>query len=593
MTGNKLYLFFIFFVLISTTSAFGLSISSSVDKNVVELGDPVTLTISVTGEGGSTPEPILPNLSDFEVYSSGKNTSISVVNGKFSSTLEISYVLVAKKMGSLTIGPVTVRQGNKTTSTDPIKIDVKKPGMINQSPGQNKAPENVNVPNRTENFFIEQTVEKKRPYVGEQVTLTFRFYQAENLWEQPTLEWPEFTGFTVEDLPPNNRYFRVINRKRYRVTEIKRALFPITSGKVTIDSPRLTIREDVFNNFMDPFSMFGGGRRRPRSSGPKILTADRINLDVRPLPAQGKPADFSGAVGHYRISAQVDKDSVGVDEPITLKVILSGSGNIKSLPPISFPEIQDFRIYESGKTESINTSGGSVTGSKTFEQAVIPATSGNFTIPSIDFTFFNPDARRYQTVRTNPINVVASGEALVDIAGTPKNIIGAGQRSFAYIITDFPKPQGQFDIYRSTWFWILQFVPLAGMLTAVFMRIRRRKMIGDKAYARRMTAGKKSKELFKEALRKKKAGDVEGFYGELYSALVGYVADRLNLEKSALTSDDINKIERIDPKTRRELLELLGYSQTARFAPGSNSSKGMDSAVDKASLLLKQLERKI
>jgi hypothetical protein len=282
-----------------------------------------------------------------------------------------------------------------------------------------------------------------------------------------------------------------------------------------------------------------------------------------------------------------------VDEPITLKIVLSGSGNIKSLPPISFPEIQDFRIYESGKTESINTSGGAVTGSKTFEQAVIPVTSGEFTIPSIDFTFFNPDARRYQTIRTNSIGIVASGEALVDIAGTPKNIIGAGQRSFAYIITDFPKPQEQFDIYKSTWFWILQFVPLAGMLTAVFMRMRHRKIIGDKAYARRMTAGKKSRELFKAALRKKKAGDIEGFYGELYSALVGYIADRLNLEKSALTTDDIKRIDRIDPETRRELSALLGYSQTARFAPGSNSSKGMDRAVDKASMLLKQLGKKI
>ncbi|UCC80135.1 MAG: protein BatD [Candidatus Zixiibacteriota bacterium] len=593
MTGSRVYISIIIFIFLSAVSAFGLSVSSSVDRNVVELGDPITLSITVTGERGSTPDPILPDLSNFEVYSSGKNTSISIVNGRFSSTLEMSYVLVPKKMGILTIGPVRVKEKNEIISSNPIRIEVKQPGKIGQSPGQKRDTESVTTPNRTENFFIEQVVDKRRPYVGEQVTLTFRFYQAENLWEQPTLEWPEFNGFTVEDLPPNNRYFRVINKKRYRVTEIRRALFPITAGDAIIDSPRLTIREDIFDTFMDPFNMFGRGRRRARPSGPEILTADRIKLTVRSLPVQGKPGNFAGAVGQYKIRAIVDKDSVGVDEPITMKVILSGSGNIKSLPAVSFPEMPDFRIYESGKTESINNSGGIVSGSMTFEQAVIPVTSGNFRIPSIEFSFFNPKTRKYQTVRTDPRDIIASGEALADIGGTPKNIIGIGQRSFAYIITDFPKPEKQLDIYKSAWFWILQFVPIAGMIAAVFMRLHNRKLMGDQAYARRMSAGKKSRSLLKSALRKKQSGDVIGFYGELYSAIIGHIADRLNLEKSALTIDDIKAIEKLDSETRSELVGFLDGIQVARFAPGPNSASGMDRAAGDASGLLKRLEKKL
>lgn len=128
---------------------------------------------------------------------------------------------------------------------------------------------------------------------------------------------------------------------------------------------------------------------------------------------------------------------------------------------------------------------------------------------------------------------------------------------------------------------------------AVFMRLRNRRMMGDRAYARRMSAGKKSRVLFKSALRKKQSGDIIGFYGELYSAIIGYIADRLNLEQSALTVDDIKALDKLEPKTRSELVMFLNNVQVARFAPGANSISGMDKAVSEASELLKRLERKL
>lgn len=591
MTGRVLFICILIFALPAAVPALGLSISSSVDKNQVALGDPITLSVYVSGEGGSTPDPILPDLSDFDVYSSGKNTNITFENGKFASTLEVSYVLVPKKVGTLTIGSVTVRQKNQTVRSDPIQIEVTQPGQLSPSAPSGKKPQRITTPNRTENFFIEQTVDKRRPYVGEQVTLTFRFYQAENLWEQPSLEWPEFNGFTIEDLPPNNRYVKIINNKRYQVTEINRAIFPITAGEFVIDSPRLTIREDIFDNFMDPFNMFRRGRRGTSSRGPKVLTAEPIKLTVRQLPARGKPADFNGAVGQYNIKVSVDKDSVGVDEPITMKVTLSGTGNIKSVPALAIPEMKDFRVYESGKTESISNSGGVVSGSKTFEQAVIPVTSGDFQIPSIKFSFFNPTRGQYQTVSTEPVGIQASGEVLVDIAGTPKNVIGADHKSFAYIFTDFPPTRRRIDLYKSLWFWILQFVPIFGTTAALFFRLRKKKMIGDHAYARRISAGKKSRMAFKNALKNKESGNTEGFYGDLYSSMVGFIADRLDLEKSALTVDDIKEIHKIDSRTRVELTNFLNKCLNARFAPGANSSAGMDDTAKKASRLLGRLEK--
>lgn len=590
MTGRRLFIV-LTLVILWACSAFGLSVTSSVDITEVKLGDPITLSISVSGDGASAPNPILPNLSDFEVYSSGKNTSISIINGRFSSTLEITYVLVPKKIGTLIIGPVAVKAKRQTARSQPIKIEVKKPGKIGAVPRSSKKNVGTKTPQRAENFFIEQSVDNKRPYIGEQVTLTFKFYQAENLWEQPSLVWPEFGGFTIEDLPPNKRSNKIINGKQYRVTEIKRALFPITAGEIVIGSPRLVIKDNIFDSFRDPFNMFSRNRRRKRPTGPKELTAEPLKLTVRPLPVKGKPDNFAGAVGKYRIRVVTDKDSVGVDEPITMKVTLSGVGNIKSLPALSLPDMPDFRVYESGKTESINNSGGNVSGSKTFEQAVLPVTSGQFQIPAIAFSFFNPEKGRYRTIKTRPIDIIASGEELADLGGAPKNIIGSGNESFAYIITEFSGPEKSLELYDSFWFWFLQIIPVLGMVATIVLRTHYRKIMGDRGYARRFSAAKRSKAAMKSAGQKKAAGNFAGFYADLYTAVVGFLGDRLNLEISAMTVEDISKISEIDMETKVDLTNFINKCQAAQFAPNAIGVTGMDEELRKAMQLLHELEK--
>ncbi len=591
MIGKRSILYVLLLIAFLTAKAMALSVTASVDTDEIELGDPINLSITLTGRGGSLPDPILPDLSDFDVYSSGRNQSISIVNGAFSSSLELNYTLVPKKIGSLLIGPVVVKDKNEMVVSDPIKITVKKPGSLQKRPQAEQRSTRRQDQKQREDFFIEQTVDKTDPYVGEQVTLTFRFYQSVNLWQQPSLEWPEYAGFTVEDLPPNSRSYQYVNGKRYLVTEIKRALFPVTPGKVTIDTPRLTIKPDDFGSMMDPFSFFD--RDFFRSGRPKVLTARPIGLNVRPLPQKRKPEGFSGAVGNYKIGAEVDKDSVGVDEPITLKVILSGTGNIKSLPPVQMPELADFRVYESGKTESIDNKGRVVSGSKTFEQAIIPRTSGVFTIPSLEYSFFNPERGRYETVRTRPIEITATGEGLVDVGGAPKNIIGASKRSFAYIITEFPEPVKNIDLSARFWFWLLQGIPIIGVIAAVAVRSHYKRLVGDRSYARRITAIKRSRSIFKSAMAKKRSGDFSGFCGDLYDAIIGFIADRLDLEKSGLTIDDLRANERISADIKDDLTGFLERCQIARFVPSGFDTHAADDLLMEASNLIGRLEKAI
>jgi hypothetical protein len=591
MIGKRLTLNTLLFTAILTAKALALSVTASVDSDEVELGDAINLSITVGGRGGSLPDPILPDLSDFDVYSSGRNHSISIVNGAFSSSLEMNYTLMPKKVGNLIIGPVVVKDKKEMVASDPIKITVKKPGSLQKKPQAERRSTGRKDQKQRENFFIRQIVDKTSPYVGQQVTLTFRFYQAVNLWGQPSLEWPEYVGFTVEDLPPNSRSYQNVNGKRYLVTEIRRALFPITPGEVTVETPRLTIKLEDLGSMMDPFSLFDRGSFR--KGKPRVLTARPITLNVRTLPQKKKPADFSGAVGSYRIRADVDKDSVGVDEPITLKVTLSGTGNIKSLPPVEMPELSDFRVYESGNTISINNKGRLVSGSKTFEQAIIPRTSGIFTIPSLEYSFFDPNQGAYKAISTRPIQITATGEGLVDVGGAPKNIIDGSMRSFAYIITEFPEPANNIDLSGHLWFWFLQGIPILGVIAAVAVRSHYKKVLGDRSYARRMTAAKRSKSVFKSAVAKKRSGDFPGFCADLYDAVTGFIADRLDLEKSGLTIDDLRTSENISADIKDDMTRFLENCQTARFAPSSCDTKAADDLLEEASNLIKQLEKAI
>lgn len=587
MTGKRIIALLFPLSLLLPVNLYAITVTASVNTDDIELGEPISLNIIIAGQGVSIPDPILPDLSDFDVYSAGKNTSFSLQGGRSTSTRELSFTLVPKKTGRLIIGPVIVKNKKTMVSTEPIIINVRKPGAIPKDSRNKKRSSPRKTKNEQQDFFIEQFVDNKKPYVGQQVTLTFRFYQADNLWDQPTLEWPRYEGLTVEDLPPSTRSRKYINNKSYQVTEIKRALFPITSGEIIIESPKLTIKTDNFG-MTDPFGFFNRGSRRNK---PRIITTEAIRLKVRRLPMKGKPANFAGAVGKYIIRAVADKDSVGVDEPISLKVILSGTGEIKSLPALTVPEFPDFRVYESGKTESISQRGGKISGTKTFELALIPKTSGTYTIPSLEYSFFNPSRGKYETIRTKPIEIVASGEGLADVGGAPKNIIEAARYSFGYIITDYPERKSSVDLPVSVWFWMLQVVPVIGILTAFGFRSHYRKILGDRSYARRITAGKRSKAVFKAAIALKNAGDFGRFYERLNDAVLGYVSDRLDLEKSGLTVDELRKMELIEIDIRKELVRFLDDCQSARFSPSGFDNDGVERILHRGSELISRLEK--
>lgn len=267
----------------------------------------------------------------------------------------------------------------------------------------------------------------------------------------------------MEDLPPQKSYNKYIDGRAYRVIEIRKALFPTVSGKMIIEPTVLTIPPDAFSFFFDsdPFSLFS--RRRKRSHTPKVLQTGKIALDVKPLPAESKPSTFSGAVGEFNLRISLDKDTVEIDQLVTLKAVLSGTGNIKKLPGIEIPKLENFRLYDSGSNENISKSNYTVSGSKVFEWVLIPTASGEYDLPEVSFSYFDPIYNKYKTLTRKPGRVYVKPSSMVSISpeAIAKNIIPAAKTSLNYIITEFSDDLPGQPLYKNKILWLLQFLPLA------------------------------------------------------------------------------------------------------------------------------------
>ncbi|MDP6685456.1 MAG: BatD family protein, partial [Candidatus Omnitrophota bacterium] len=316
---KKISLFFILFLFAASISyADDISISYNVDQEEIAIDEQLTLTIIVNGTASNIPNPQIPALDGFTAYSSGRSQNISIINGKVNSAVSFNYILVPTDVGEYTLGPFTIDYKGKVYSAGPVTVNVLPRRQARQSVPYESSDRDYK--NTQDELFIETYVDKLRAYVNEQITLTFAFYQAVDLFENPVYAPATTTGFWTEDMPPQKKYYKVINGVKYLVTEIKTALFATSPGEFTIGSARLEASvEDLerysSRNFFDifdrdPFSMFRRGK-------PVILTTDPILVEILPLPEEGKPSHFKGDVGSFNIIASIDKESVEENQPIT------------------------------------------------------------------------------------------------------------------------------------------------------------------------------------------------------------------------------------------------------------------------------------
>ena len=340
---KKILIFIFLYFAFSNISLFAqdISIEATVNAQTASVGDQITYSVIVRGSSGNLPQPQLPALNDFKVYDSGTSSSFQFVNGQVSSSVAYNYVIVPVKEGTFVIPPVTLSYNNKTYQSQSVTITVTKQNQKPQTtaPPQQQAPtveEQLIQQSQAGEIFVKTIVNKEKVYVDEPLTLSYKVYFRNVSPEQVGLEKvPDFSGFWAEDVPPEKLHTRnteMYENKRY-YTQIlyKKILFPTSPGNKSIGSIKFDF---VIQDF---FSFFG--KKVVRDTNP-------VTINVEPLPIKGKPANFKGTVGSYEISSKLSTKNITQNEPFSLNIVISGTGNIKSISDLDVPPLQNFRIYD-------------------------------------------------------------------------------------------------------------------------------------------------------------------------------------------------------------------------------------------------------
>jgi len=585
---NKICFCLLIILLLYSQIFADISISASVDKNVVSLGEQITLQVVVSGDTTNIPQPKIPQIQDFQIYSSGRSQSISIINGQINSSITFTYILSPNRIGEFEIPPISVEYKGKIYQTEPIKIKVEK----SVSSPQKTVPQQQNVyRGKKRGVFIETFVDKHTAYVNEQITLTFRFYTKVNLLSQPQYSPPDTTGFITEDLPPQKNYYTIIDGKRYYVSEIKTALFPTTAGKFVIGpaTVRCTIEDfDIDDFFSDNFF------RRFFSQGKEVvLKSEPIEIKVLPLP-QPQPQFFSGNVGKYTIDVSVDKQKIEQNESTFLNIKISGVGNIKSL---TFPKSlienflgKNFVIYDPITTFDIKKENYVVKGSKTFKIPISVSSAGKFVIPEIKFVYFNPDSKKYETVSSLPITLEVWPSTKPQVVQTilSKTQSQPQQVSLEDIryIKSFYKVKNKKDFVSV--FILLQFLPILCWVTVLGYKKYEERKIKDFSKYRSSRAYKNAKNKLKNIYKSKNVVE------EMYDIIAEYLADKMNISKEAVSTQEINRFfkGRVEPKVYSDLVALWEELNFYKFAPSKLdiSILNLEEFVKKTTNVLEKLE---
>ena len=559
------------------------------------------MTVRASGEDIGSLQPELPKLSDFDVIGTNRSSStqISIVDGKMRSTntVDFLYYLRPKQPGMFTIGAVKVKHKGREYRTKSIRIEVAKgpTGTARTAPGARPGAgqETVSI---ADNLYVRAMVNKQNAYVGEQITVTYKLYNRLQLSNVEYGKRPSHSGFWVESLFDAQRLDwrqEVVDGKTYNVAILKKtALFPTTSGSHTFDP--LELRCDVVAR----------SRRRSffdfdRTQNVTIST-DPVRIEVAPLPKAGSPPDFDGAVGQFGISSTAQPLTVKQGDPVSLKVRVSGLGNLEAVTKLSTPALAGFKLYEPKISKTDQRKGDVIGGVKTFEYVLIPKMPGREEIPSFSFSYFDPTGRKYRTARTQPISlVVTPGEQPQEVASAgyalsreEVKLVGSDIR---YIKPDLDVliDHGE-RLHRNGLFLSLQCLPLLAFAGALAYRRHLLRIRSDVAYVRRRRAKGEAVKRLRAAGDALKDGRSKEFHAEVYRVLTEFLGDRLNVSAAGMTGEaavEHLRQQNLETDLLTDVEEIFRICDFARFAPSSLSSEDMSGLYERAKDLLSRLEK--
>lgn len=577
--------------------------------DVVVSGDQVRLVFTVNSQ--DIKDFRAPSIKGFDVLmgpSRSQQSSIQIINGKrtSNSSTAFTYILLAGSPGTYTIPAASVEVNGEKVFSNAISIKVLPQDQTSGNSGNNGGGSASSSRSQAagsrisaNDLFITATASKTTVHEQEAILLTYKVYTVVNL-RQLYGKMPDLKGFHTQEVElPQQKTFTLEHYKgrNYNTTVWSQyVLFPQQTGKLEIPSitfdgvvAQQTISDDPFDAFFN-----GGGYVEVK----KKITTPKVVINVQPLPA--KPAGFSGAVGEFKLASSINATDVKTNDAVTIKLTLSGTGNMKLIgtPEVKFP--QDFEIYDPKVTDDYKLTNSGLTGTKTFEYLAIPRHAGNFMIPAIEFTYFDLKSNSYKTLKTEAYNLkVAKGQGNADqvisdftnkesvkMLGKDIRFIKLGDSSL--------RPKGDF-FFGTVGYYLCYLIPL--LLFVVFAVIYRQKAL-ENANVEKV----KTKKANKVATRRMKlAGKLlaenkkNEFYDEVLKALWGYISDKLSIPVSQLSKDNIEAELTnygVQEALIAEFIGVLNECEYARYAPG-NENEAMDKVYSASVEVISKMENSI
>ena len=542
--------------------------------------------------------------------STSTQSSFSMINGQTSQTSSVTYtyILSALKNGTFTIPAATINVGGNHVKSNALKIEVvgtaqgggsRQGGRAQQQNEMRAAGSAIS----GSDLFIKVSASKQRVYEQEPILLTYKVYTLVSL-TQLEGKMPDLKGFHTQEIPlPQEKSFKIeqFNGRNYKtVTWSQYVMFPQMSGKLQV--PPITFNGIVVqqNRNVDPFeAFFNGGSGYVEVK--KQIKAPGVTIDVMPLPK--RPAGFSGGVGSFKMKTEIDKTDLKTNDPLTVRVTISGTGNMKLMkaPEVKFPK--DFDTYDVKTTDKTRLTAGGLEGSMIYEYLAVPRHQGKFTVPAIEFTYFDTAEKQYKTLTSESYDLDIAkgegGESAVQSYGGDQEEIQMLANDIRFIKLDEVSNEDDDNRYFGSTQHIISLIGLLCLFIAIIIAFRKRAIENaDLVKVRGKRANKIATKRLKKSARLMKDNKPGEFYDEALRALWGYVGDKLNIPVEQLSRENISdrlSARQVDEAVIRQFIEAIDECEFERYAPGDpkgNMSKVYQLAMSAIEKIEEGMNRK-
>ncbi len=615
---------------------------ATVDRTTTFVNEELHVSVKVSGFRGGIQAPKAPSVPSFDIFYSGRSSRFAFINGESSSTTEFSYVVIPKSVGRYVLKPFEITINGKVYETENIEITVQdrqsvsspipappKRTQTSYRPGGMTAPaaQSTTAPTTNQspslgteddpNIFLRVFPSKLNVYTNEQVVLTYSLYTNLDTRYEGFEQEPETSGFWIEEFPAEQdigRDTEVVDGRKYVRADIKKmALFPTAPGEYSVKpgtvkaSVQIPERgSSLFDEFFSDSFFSGAGLFARREE--KRLTQPPIQIVVKPLPEAGKPANFKGAVGEFKMSTALDKQVVNQNEALTLTVNVEGEGNIETLAAPVMPQMDDVKVYESDTKSQLFRVRNLIAGKKTFEMIMIPSKAGTIEIPPVEFGFFSPRQSKYVVLKSEPMQVEVKPSSTPP-PSIPKEVLMGGEgegkkeiRSEGEDIRYLKEEMGGVEHPLGP---ILFWLALAnGVMTILVIGLaiarKRDQFFAQNVSLKRIYFAKKyARKGLKTLMRLAKSSEhggktMEQFYDEAARILNQYLADRLNLSSHGLTEDIVEEglsRQNATAETLEKIRDCYRVSDQVRFGRMTDVPEDRRAMIERIQAIMEELER--